>query len=70
MMKEENMMEKFRSRKWRLTLMILLIAVVFSGCEILTSELSNILTALGVSYNAGQGIVDWQKAKSETNMAS
>lgn len=69
-MMKENMMEKFRSRKWRLTLMILLVAVVFAGCKLLTSELSNILMSLGVSYNAGQGIIDWQKAKNETNMVA
>lgn len=67
---KETMMEKFRSRKWRLTLMILLVAVVFAGCKLLTSELSNILMSLGVSYNAGQGIIDWQKAKNETNMVA
>lgn len=68
-MMKEDMMTKFRSRKWRLTLLVLLIAVVFAGIEKLSPELSNVLIVLAGTYNVGQGIIDWQKAKNETNMA-
>ncbi len=63
---KEDMMEKFRSRKWRLTLLILFTTIVFAGVNMLSSELANVLTGLGVSYNGAQGVIDWQKAKSET----
>lgn len=63
MMDNDDMMAKFRSRKWRLTLLLLLVTVVFAGVGMLTSELTNMLMSLGVSYNAAQGLVDWQKNK-------
>jgi hypothetical protein len=55
--------QKFRSRKWRLTLLVLAVAVIFAAIEMLTDQLSNILMALIVSYNGMQGLVDWQKAR-------
>ena len=58
-----EMFKKYRSRKWQLTIMLLVIAVLFSAFSTLTSELSSLMTALGVSYNGFQGLVDWQKAR-------
>ena len=59
-----DMFQKYRSRKWQLTLLVLGIAVAFSAFSTLTSELASVMTGLGVSYNTFQGIVDWQKARS------
>lgn len=60
---ERDMMAKYRSRKWRLTLMLLLVAISFAGIDMLSDNLTQILLALGVSYNAAQGLVDWQNTK-------
>ena len=60
-----EMLKRYRSRKWQLTIMLLAIAVGFSAWGTLTSELSRLTTALGVSYNGFQGLIDWQKARKD-----
>lgn len=61
----DEVVTKWRSRKWRLTLLIFFASCGFALINMLSSELANIFTGLGVSYNGFQGLVDWQKAKNE-----
>lgn len=65
MAKEETLelMKKFRSRKWILTLLIFTAACLFSAFGTLTDQLANVFVGLGVSYNGFQGLIDWQKAR-------
>ena len=58
-----DLLKKYRSRKWMLTLSILVVACLFAGFDKLSGELSSVLTGLGVSYNGFQGLIDWQKAR-------
>lgn len=58
-----DMMQKYRSRKWRLTLMLLFVAVALTAAELLTDNMTQIIITLGASYNAAQGLIDWQKSK-------
>jgi len=61
----DELMNKYRSRKWQLTVAIFLAACVFAGFGKLTSELSSVFASLGISYNGFQGLIDWQKARSK-----
>ena len=56
------MFEKYRSRKWILTLLVLVIATGTALAGKLSGELAQVLTGLVISYNAFQGFVDWKKA--------
>ena len=58
-----DLLQRFRSRKWILTILILLTAVSFSAFGTLSDQLANVLASLGVSYNGFQGLVDWQNAR-------
>ena len=58
-----DMLQKFRSRKWILTILILATAVSFSAFGTLSDQLANVLASLGVSYNGFQGLIDWQNAR-------
>lgn len=60
---DDDLIVKYRSRKWRLTLMLLLVAIVFAGIDMLSDNLTKVLLALGISYNTAQGLIDWQSKK-------
>ena len=51
-------MEKYRSRKFIVVLLIMIVTVVLAILGKMTSDVSNVLTALAVVYPAAQGYVD------------
>jgi len=57
------MFEKYRSRKWILTVAVLLATFILVLVGKLTAEASQVFTALVVSYNAFQGFIDWQQSR-------
>jgi len=62
-----DLLTKYRSRKWLLTVAVLLIATALSVFGKLSAELTQIITALIVSYNGAQGIVDAVRARNGTD---
>lgn len=61
----EGLMTKFRSRKWRLTLLVLLTVIVFAGVELLSDNLTKLLIVILGSYTGVQGLIDWQQMKNK-----
>ena len=51
-------MEKFKSRKFIVTLLVLLSTVVLAAVEALNSNVAMVLGAIVGSYNVMQGLVD------------
>ena len=61
----DELMKKYRSRKWQLTVAIFLAACLFAAFGKLSSELANVFASLGISYNGFQGLIDWQRARKD-----
>jgi hypothetical protein len=55
--------EKYRSRKWILSIFVLILAAVMALQGKLSGELAQIITVVIGSYNGAQGIIDWAKTR-------
>lgn len=53
-------MDKYLSRKFIITLLILTITVILAMISKMTGDISSVLTALAVAYPASQAAVDWK----------